>query len=393
MHGMHGMHGEGDTHVGAALRVGLVGAGNISRAHLAAYRDYPEVVALTAVCDAHGPSAQRVAEAFGHRQVWQDYARFVAEAPVDAVDICLPHALHYPVAKAALEAGKHVLVEKPFATALQECVELVELAERYRRTLMVAQMQRYHATYYRLRAMVQAGELGTIRSARIDAMQNLHDYAEPPHWLYDGRQAGGGVVISVAVHKIDLMRYLVGDAVCVTARGFTVDPAFTDAEDYCLAIIELENGALVELFSTYAAAALPYSEMFWIFGDTAVVHTLPLPGQRTSAQPRIAFKQGTKSGREFVELEPAPGVYPSANPFINEILHFAACCRSGAEPLSSGRDNLKTMAVVFAIYESMRQGGRPVTTAEVLRAAGARPDLLVRREAERGQHAPSGGML
>jgi|DewCreStandDraft_2_1066082.scaffolds.fasta_scaffold00062_57 predicted dehydrogenase len=363
----------------AALRVGLIGAGNISRAHVPAYRDYSDVVALTAVCDAHAPNAQRVAHEFGHSRIWEDYERFVVEAPVDAVDICLPHHLHYPVAKAALEAGKHVLVEKPFAITMRQCVELVELAERCGRTLMVAQVQRYHATYHRLRTMIQSGALGTIRHARIDALQNLHDYAEPPHWLYDGRQAGGGVVISVAVHKIDLLRYLVGDAVRVAARGFTVDPAFIAAEDYCLATLELENGALVDLFSTYAAAALPYSEMFWIFGDRGVVHTLPPAGQRTSAQPRIAFKQGTKSGREFMELEPAPGVYPSASPFVNEILHFAACCTSGQEPLSSGRDNLKTMAVVFAIYESMRQDGRPVPVPAVLEAAGASPALLQKR--------------
>lgn len=357
----------------AALRVGLVGAGNISRAHLPAYRDYREVVALTAVCDTHAPSAQRIAEEFGHTRFWEDDARFLAEAPIDAVDVCLPHHLHYPVAKAALQAGKHVLVEKPFAITMRQCVELVALAERCGRTLMVAQVQRYHATYHRLRTMIQSGQLGPIRHARIDAMQNLHDYAEPPHWLYDGQQAGGGVVISVAVHKIDLLRYLVGDAVRVTARGFTVDPAFTDAEDYCLAMLELENGALVDLFSTYAAAALPYSEMLWIFGDQGVVHTLPPAGQRSSAQPRIAFRQGTRSGRDFTELAPEPGVYPTANPFINEILHFAECCRSGSEPLSSGRDNLHTMAVVFAIYESMRQDGRPVPIASVLAAAGAGP--------------------
>ncbi|MER3486013.1 MAG: hypothetical protein C4345_08645 [Chloroflexota bacterium] len=105
--------------------------------------------------------------------------------------------------------------------------------------------------------------------------------------------------------------------------------------------------------------------MLWIFGDQGVVHTLPPAGQRSSAQPRIAFRQGTRSGRDFTELAPEPGVYPTANPFINEILHFAECCRSGSEPLS--------MAVVFAIYESMRQDGRPVPIASVLAAAGAGP--------------------
>ncbi|HEX6972651.1 MAG TPA: Gfo/Idh/MocA family oxidoreductase [Limnochordia bacterium] len=352
------------------LRVGLIGCGNICRAHLPAYQGYADRVALTAVCDSVDERARRVAESFRLAERWTDFERFVREAPIDAVDICLPHHLHYAAARAALEAGKHVLVEKPFAIRMTECIELVETAERYGLILMVAQMQRYNATYARLRQMIADGELGPIRHARIDAIQNLHDYAEPPHWLYDGTRAGGGSVISVAVHRIDLLRYLIGDFKQAIALARTVDPAFSAAEDYCVALLECDNGALVDLFSTYAAAGLPYSEMFWIYGDAGVVHTLPAEGQAINPHPRLALKRGTKSGRQFSPLEPLTGLFPTDNPFVNEILHFAQCCATGEEPLSSGRDNLGTMATIFAIYESARRGGRPVSVA-AMRNAGA----------------------
>ncbi len=348
------------------LKVGLIGAGNISRAHLPAYREHPQQVALTAVCDVAETNAARVAAEFGHPRHWTDVAAFLAEADIEAVDICLPHHLHHPVAKAALLAGKHVLVEKPFAITMAQCRELVDLAARQGLTLMVAQMQRYNATYRALKALIERGELGRIHHARIDAIQNLHDYAEPPHWLYRGDQAGGGSVISVAVHRIDLLRYLIGDARRVMAWGKTVDPAFQGAEDYCVALIEFENGALVDLFSTYSAAALPYGEMFWLFGERAVVHTLPPERQYAQTTPRIGYRQATKSGTRFTDVEPLPGVLPTDNPFVNEILHFADCVRTGQEPLSSGRDNLQTMAIIFAIYESLRRDGAPVPVAEVL---------------------------
>lgn len=347
---------------GRPLRVGLIGAGAISGSHLPAYRDFPEQVTLSAVCDAHGPNAAKVAEEFNLATYYTDYETMISEAPIDAVDICLPHHMHYPVAMAALEAGKHVLVEKPFAISMSECEELVDAAENAGLTLMVAQVQRYTSTYRGLKLLIDRGELGPIHHGRIDGIQNLHDYAEPPHWLYDGKTAGGGGVISVLVHRIDLLRYLLGDARRVTAFGKQVDPAFQDAEDYAVALIEFENGALVDVFSCYSAAALPYSEMFWLFGENAVVHTLPREGMWDNPQPRIAYRNGTKSGRTFtdVALEAGKDSLPTDQPFVNEILHFAECVATGKEPLSSGRDNLGTMAIIFAIYESMRQGGTPI---------------------------------
>ena len=323
---------------------------------------YPERVRLAAVCDTREDAAAKVAREFGLERHYTDLAEMLAEAPIDAVDICLPHHLHYPAALAALKVGKHVLVEKPFAVSMAECVELVETAQAKGLTLMVAQVQRYTPEYRNLKVLIDRGELGAIHHARIDGIQNLHDYAEPPHWLYHGETAGGGGIISVLVHKIDLLRYFLGEARRVTALGKTADPAFRDAEDYAVALIEFENGALVDVFSCYSAAALPYSEMFWLFGEKAVVHTLPSEGEWSRSQPRIAYRSGTKSGRAFKDIVGGAGVdtLPTDQPFVNEILHFAECVTTGREPISSGRDNLGTMAVIFAIYESMRLGGQPV---------------------------------
>lgn len=352
------------------LRIGLIGAGNISGAHLPAYRNHTDRLHLAAVCDASEARAAAVAEKAGVKAVFSTIDAMLGSADIDAVDICLPHYLHYPAAMAALHAGMHVFVEKPLAVHAAECVEMVRFAESQGLTLMVGQMRRFLPGYRRLRALIRGGSIGTVRHARVDGIQNLRDYAAPPHWLYRGDEAGGGGVISVLVHGIDTLRYLIGDARSVAAFGKTVDEAFVGAEDYAVAIIEFENGAVGNLFSTYSASAIPYSEMFWLFGDLGVVHTLPDEGKNLRSVPRVAIKTGDRSTREFHDLASPAGDLaglPSPDPFANELLHFADCVRSGDEPLSSGRDNLGTMAIIFGIYESIKRGGAPVDVAQLVK--------------------------
>jgi predicted dehydrogenase len=203
-------------------------------------------------------------------------------------------------------------------------------------------------------------------------MQNGPDGMSHASWLMDGRRAGGGVVISVAVHKIDLMRYLLGEIACVTAVTRQAHPAFHHgAEDFACAILEFENGVIGELFATYSGFRQPWGEMFMIFGDDGAVHAVPPFGAYTGPA-WIATRRRTPTLQswwgmfsDFAPVEPDAGALPSDDPYVNEILHFAHCCATGEEPLSSGRDNLGTMATVFAIYESARRG-QPVETAELL---------------------------
>ena len=227
-------------------------------------------------------------------------------------------------------------------------------------------MQRFQPGWRSLQEQLASGRLGILRHARLDAIQNLHDYAEPPHWLYDAEKAGGGALISILVHRLDLLRYLAGEVRRAIAWGRSVDPAFHGAEDYCVGLLEMDSGAIVDLFTTYSAAALPHGEGLWLFTDQAVVHSLPGEGVYERAVPRIAHREATRSGRAFTDLELTPSELPSQDPFVNEILHFAACARDGNEPLSSGRDNLHTMATVFALYESMRRDGAAVDVASIL---------------------------
>lgn len=345
------------------LDVGIIGVGGIADAHFPAYRQFDEL-RVSGVCDVDESAANAAAEEFKTDR-WTEFETFVAEADIDAVDVILPHALHYPAAKAALEAGLHVHVEKPFATSMDQARELVKVADERDLTLMVGQTQRYDPHNRALERRLADGELGEVHHARFDAVQNLREHVDTDHWLFDGEKAGGGGVISVLVHRLDLLRYFLGEPRRVTALAKTADPAFEDAEDYCVGLLEMENGAMVDVFDTYSAAGFPYGEGFWLFGEERVVHALPAEGEATT-MPRISRSDAP---REFDEI-PADVELPSESGFVNELVHFANCVGTRAEPLSSGRDNIRTLATVFALYESVARDNEWVSVAEVLTGSG-----------------------
>ncbi|MEI8121608.1 MAG: Gfo/Idh/MocA family oxidoreductase [bacterium] len=347
-----------------ALRLGLIGSGNIAGAHLKAAPHVPQWAQFVAIASPHEANRQRQSARFNIARSYADPAELLAAPDIEGVVICTPHDTHAELARRCCAAGKHVLVEKPMACSLAECDAMIAAAQAAGTTLMVAQCQRFDPAYRGLKRILDAGELGPVRAVRIDAMQNAAAFVPPDHWYLDARRAGGGIVISVAIHKLDLVRYLIGDVVRVTAACRTISPLFRHgAEDYAVATLEFANGAVGQLFATWSAFRLPYSENLMIFGDDGAVHALP-PGETQMGPALVASRQRTPPAVPgfagqfggFTPVESDGTGLPAADPFANQLAHFVECCRTGAEPLSGGNDNRKTMAVVFAIYESAHTG-------------------------------------
>ena len=356
-----------------ALRVALVGAGNIASHHLPAYQQFRDRVELVAVCDLDEELARRRAAEARIERTYRDVDTMIREVDCDAFDICTTPDQHAPVAHAAIEAGKHVLVEKPFALSLGDCRELVAAADRAGVTLMVAQNQRFLPSHQAARAIIASGELGAIRAVRTDSIQHWGGFLAAGHWQYDGARAGGGAVIGVAVHRLDLTRFLVGEVRRVSAILEASSPQFVNgAEEYAAATFEFENGALGQAFATVSAFRAPWSESLLVFGEHGTIHAAPSPGGVRSRafvaserrSPPVVEWADQFAGFEPVDVD-AEGL-PSESGQVNEILHFASCCASGDEPLSSGRDNLGTMRLIAGIYESARTG-RPVELAALER--------------------------
>jgi len=349
------------------LKVGLIGTGSISRLHLRAYQQFPETVKLNAVCDIRQDAVTQFAQQAGIDAVYTDADEMLKKADIDAVDICAIHDQHKTLATASAEAGKHVLLEKPMATTLQDCYRIVEATEKAGITFMVAQQLRHLPSYSRTRKLIREGEIGRIWSVRSDnwtpGFRSRTFSRRPDWWGLDGKRAGGGALPMFATHHIDLFRYFIGDIKEVWGKVWTDHPLFTNgADDRAVATLEFENGAMGHLSTSYSSLG-PHSHQIIIFGDEGTIYTAPTPGSSPIAQHQApAMVSSIKMDKEgqppaFVPVvEEATGEPDYSLPYVNQILHFAECCREGREPISSGRENLGTMKAIFGIYESSRIG-------------------------------------
>ncbi len=371
------------------MNVGLVGTGGISNRHMIPYLDRPDRVRLTAVCDVVESLAQEYAKKAGVEAIYLDFNEMLRDADIDAVDICTGHSSHAPLAIAAAKAGKHVIVEKAMAHTLQGCRDMIEAADKAGVTLMVAQHLRYSPEARAVKRFIDEGNLGEIRAARTHTLGGGGGDRRPNDWMKDGK-AGGGVMLVQSVHHLDLLRFYIGNVKRVMGISRSIQPNFlNDADDLVAATLEFENGAVGDLLASWSTPVSPEGMSYMIFGSEGTVHSTPPTIEQSLDAPVRQFgtimysvrdeeqekeqARAMASGplrrpltRERLEtmmrrptFEPMPtndtGL-PSDDYFTNEILHFEECCRTGKEPISSGRDNLETMKIIFGIFESSRTG-------------------------------------
>lgn len=345
------------------LKVGLVGTGSISRYHLPAYLQYPETVRLTAVCDIRRDAMEKFAQNAGVKDCYADFSEMLKKADIDAVDICTIHDQHEPQVLAAAAAGKQIFLEKPMAVNVQQCKNMVQAAKKAGVTFMVGHDLRYAPHTRAIKRIVESGELGTVRVTNCVLISNFPP--GPPGgyqlgaWLGDPKRAGGGMIISGVIHQIDLMRYFVGDIKAVSAVSRSVHLP-SGAEEYACATLEFESGAIGEVLVIGSSVHSRLGCEYTLIGDEGTVYS-------TQAEDRTyqfghgviaSNRRGNKGDayNQFAPIEPFRDNLAGDDCFVNEILHFAACCKDGKEPLTSGRDNLGTIKTIFGIYESAKTG-------------------------------------
>ena len=328
------------------LRIGVVGAGLIARrAHLPAYAADP-LADLSGVCSGHRANAEAAAREFGVRRVYGSWEEMVADPGIEAIDICAINSLHAPVAIAALHAGKHVLVEKPMALTLAEADAMLTAAHRAERVLMVAHNLRYEPVFETAKRLLNEGVIGAVRAIRGTFMHAGPDesWGATSAWFWQEEEAGGGALIDLGVHTIDLIRWLMaGDPVteveAMTAR--LEKPTFAD--DNAIVLLRFGSGVLGSVQASWTARPVPEVNL--------VVH---------GGRGRLWIERGTsrpivlhvaKEGGGFERLTPE---LPAAGALGNPFSHFVRVVREGVAPRSSGQDGRNTLAVTLAAYEAAR---------------------------------------
>lgn len=250
------------------VRVGMIGLGTINRAHIAGYRLAGDAAEIVAVCDTVEAAATERGDELGATP-YVDYRALLDDDRVDSVDVTLPHNLHYPVVRDALEAGKHVLVEKPLAVTSTECRELIDLARERGLRLTVAENTRFIAAYLATKQVLDAGTLGRIRTVRTLIYGTEAQRIRAGRWIGHRSEAGGGVVIDAGVHSFYLLEWLFGRIRQVRATMGSVLPE-SHVEDNAVVTGELEGGTLFSCELT-CTAELPWGERLEVYGENGAL--------------------------------------------------------------------------------------------------------------------------
>jgi predicted dehydrogenase len=312
----------------ARLRVALLGTGWIMDFHARAVLEHPGAE-LVAAANWRRPSLDRLAERHGIARTTTDWRALAADPGVDAAVVGTPNALHAPQAIAFLDAGKHVLVEKPMAASLAEADAMVAAARRSGAFLMVAHCWRFHPDVRALRARVEAGELGEIVKTRS---YGGHAGWGPSGWFTDPILAGGGALVDMGVHAIDTARYLLGDPepVRVCAAVGTRYGAYPVDDDAVLLL-------------------------GWANGVTSVVESGWWQPHLGGLEADTELYGTGGYARVWDMTEPPPGYQHCTQPMYSaQLAEFVDAIAAGRQPRPGGEDGRVVVGIVEQAYASAR---------------------------------------
>ena len=328
------------------LRVGVIGCGSISRRrHLPEYALLANVD-IVAVCDIVEERAQEMASEY-NATAYTDYKELLKDESIDAISVCLPNYLHAPVSIDALNAGKHVLCEKPMATSREEAEAMIEAAKQNGKKLMIAHNQRFVASHVKAKAILESGELGKVYTFRT-----TFGHPGPESWSIDGagswffdkERAFIGALGDLGVHKSDLMRYLLGEIVEVGALVETNAKENTDVDDNAVTVLKTENGAIGTLTASWSYVRSD---------DNATVIYCEKGVLRLEDDPNYSLIVEYKNGETVkYELDKIQTNDAGGQTTSHVIENFVDCIVNDTEPPISGEEGMKSLDVILAALES-----------------------------------------
>ena len=311
--------------------VGVVGCGRISKSHFAAIGSLSNVIELVATVDVDTERAKSACEENAAKRYYVSTSEAFADPDIEAAVLCLPHHLHCQVAVEAAKAGKHILVEKPMALTLAEADMMIEAAEKSKVNLMVGQVLRHAPGIIGARECFRNGKLG--KPLHVMDRRLVHSPAPLTHWWASAEKTGGLIVGLNIPHSTDSILWILEtSAARVYAVGNSNNPAW-EGEDDVLVQLSTKEGAIVCMNHSFNARA--------DVADTIVIGT--------ESTLRVTNNSLAVNG-DSVEL---PDV-DLAGMMEAQMKEFIDSIKEGREPLASGRDVRKVVAVIEAARESLR---------------------------------------
>ena len=334
------------------IKLGIIGAGKICQGcHMPAY-DKLDNVEIVAICDINDEKQKKAQERYPNARIYSDYEQMLDKESLDAVDICTPNNIHSKAAIYALNKGVNVICEKPDAINTEEAEKMQAAAEKSGKTLMVIRNNRYRASTKFLKQFIAEGKMGEIYAGRCGWIRR-RGIPGWGGWFTDKAQSGGGPLIDLGVHIIDLAMYLMGNPRPVTVSGSTYSKfahtshSKTDVEDLAMGFIRFDNGACLQIEFSWASN-IECDQMFVeLRGEKA--------GSRMSGIDR-KFEVFTEECGTNVTIKPSIDDYGGMPHHEGNIRHFIDVIEGKAEPDFTPVQGVNMVKILEAIYKSAELG-------------------------------------
>jgi len=337
------------------LKIGLVGAGSIGTIHAGSIRSIEEAE-LSAIVDVRLDRAKALAEEHGVEKVYEDYLEMLDREQPDAVVIATPNYLHARMTIDSLNRGAHVFCEKPMAMNAQEAEKMVKARNKSGKILMLGMCQRFRDDSKAIRDLVLRGELGNIYFTKITLLRRA-GIPGMGSWFTTKAFSGGGPLIDLGPHVLDLALWLQGFPRPVSVKGYTFSKLGTqnkclgswgipepggpfDVEDLAVALIRLEGGGVMHLETSWA---------LYTKDDT---FNIVLSGDKAGASLTPSFKFTEVEGK-WVETEIKCA---EVNVYLEEMKHFVECIKQNKSPEPLPEHGVLVMKIIDAIYRSADRG-------------------------------------
>ncbi len=337
------------------INVGILGCGKIAQVrHIPEYAENPDVK-LAAFYNPSRKRAEEQAEKYGGK-VYDTAEELLADKSIDAVSICAANYAHAELSIKAMEAGKHVLCEKPMATTLADCEAMVECAKRTGKFLMIGHNQRLAKAHVEAKRLIDQGLIGRIITFRTTfGHGGPESWAINPGknvWFFDKKKAAMGAMADLGVHKTDLIQFLTGQRVVrTTARLVTLDKRGEDGEligvdDNAVCIYEMSGGA----FGTMTASWTYYGaedNSTVLYGSKGIMRIYDDPAHSIV----VKLADGEEQTYDVEQIQTNDNQTKSG-----VIDLWVECLKNNTPPEISGESALYSMRAVFASIESSQTG-------------------------------------
>lgn len=329
------------------LKIGIIGCGSIAKhRHIPEYANNKDVE-IVAVCDIVKERVDAMATQY-NAKAYINYEELLSDATIDAVSVCTPNYLHAPVSIAALNAGKHVLCEKPMATSRQEAEQMIEAANQNNKRLMIAHNQRFVPSHQKAKHLIESGEIGKLYSFRT-----AFGHGGPEGWSADGKdswffkkdEAFIGAMGDLGVHKTDLLRYILGEEF-VEVGSFVETSAKenADVDDTAVCVLKTKSGVIGTLAASWSYVSKEDNSTI-IYGEKAILRIEDDPKSSLIVQ----YKNGEVVKYELGGIQTNESGGQTGSQVIDR---FVGAILKNEDVPVSGEEGMKSLQVVLAALES-----------------------------------------